>query len=315
MLAGGRESFEQSKEPVGSAVASEAFNLREIERQVVGQDAMPCLRLSLGDRLVRFRHLLQVVDPGGERIDVSLGGANPQHVQDHLRILGIVLVPAIVQSLARSSQGNGRDQAQLEAGGQQAMRQRAMVVTSSLEADDDRTPDVAKIRGQAIIICLCRHHRHATSASAFWTFDQDLLAVFGHIDGYQHGVGGIRATLGHGRSVSKGLSRQLHFRDLRADHDRLDEACGRYAPLPSSRRCAPSRGRFPMCYGTEFTSRAILQWASKNKVEWHYIDPGKPQQNGFIESFNGSLRDELLNEELFDSLADARRKLAIWRYD
>lgn len=70
-----------------------------------------------------------------------------------------------------------------------------------------------------------------------------------------------------------------------------------------------------MCYGTEFTSRAILEWAGKNKVEWHYIDPGKPQQNGFIESFNGSLRDELLNEELFDSLADARRKLAIWRYD
>ncbi|WCP12335.1 IS3 family transposase ISRosp2 [Sphingobium sp. AntQ-1] len=67
--------------------------------------------------------------------------------------------------------------------------------------------------------------------------------------------------------------------------------------------------------GTEFTSRAILEWAGKNKVEWHYIDPGKPQQNGFIESFNGSLRDELLNEELFDSLADARRKLAIWRYD
>ena len=57
--------------------------------------------------------------------------------------------------------------------------------------------------------------------------------------------------------------------------------------------------------GTEFTSRAILEWAGKNQIEWHYIDPGKPQQNGFIESFNGSLRDELLNEELFDSLADA----------
>ncbi len=67
--------------------------------------------------------------------------------------------------------------------------------------------------------------------------------------------------------------------------------------------------------GTKFTSRVILQWASKNKVEWHNIDPGKPQQNGFIESFNGSLRDELLNEELFDSLADAGRKLSIWRYD
>ena len=50
-------------------------------------------------------------------------------------------------------------------------------------------------------------------------------------------------------------------------------------------------------------------------VDWHYIDPGKPQQNAFMESFNGSLRDELLNEEMFDNLDDARRKLALWRYD
>ena len=49
---------------------------------------------------------------------------------------------------------------------------------------------------------------------------------------------------------------------------------------------------------TEFTSCAILKWAGDNDVDWHYIDPGKPQQNGFIESFNGSLRDELLNEEI-----------------
>jgi putative transposase len=67
--------------------------------------------------------------------------------------------------------------------------------------------------------------------------------------------------------------------------------------------------------GTEFTSTAILKWADRNGVTWHYIDPGKPQQNAFIESFNGSLRDELLNEEIFDSLPDARRKLAWWRYD
>jgi putative transposase len=45
------------------------------------------------------------------------------------------------------------------------------------------------------------------------------------------------------------------------------------------------------------------------------MDPGKPQQNGYIESYNGSLRDECLNEEIFDSLADARRTLALWRYD
>ena len=75
----------------------------------------------------------------------------------------------------------------------------------------------------------------------------------------------------------------------------------------------------PVCVvsdnGTEFTSRAILRWADRNGVDWHYIDPGKPQQNAFIESFNGSLRDELLNEEMFDGLDDARRKLALWRYD
>ena len=72
---------------------------------------------------------------------------------------------------------------------------------------------------------------------------------------------------------------------------------------------------FPTCYGTEFTSKAILKWANDNKVEWHYVDPGKPQKNGYIESCNGSLRDECLNEEIFDSFADARRTLALWRYD
>ena len=54
--------------------------------------------------------------------------------------------------------------------------------------------------------------------------------------------------------------------------------------------------------GTELTSNAILGWADETGVGWHYIAPGKPQQNGFIESFNGPLRDELLNETLFRSL-------------
>jgi putative transposase len=65
-------------------------------------------------------------------------------------------------------------------------------------------------------------------------------------------------------------------------------------------------------WGFDFTSKAILKWANDNMVEWNYINPGKPQQNAFIESFNGSLRDECHNEEIFDSLADAKRKLAIW---
>jgi putative transposase len=67
--------------------------------------------------------------------------------------------------------------------------------------------------------------------------------------------------------------------------------------------------------GTEFTSNAILGWADKTKVEWHYIAPGKPMQNGFIESFNGRLCDEFLNETLFTTLTQARITLSIWRAD
>ena len=67
--------------------------------------------------------------------------------------------------------------------------------------------------------------------------------------------------------------------------------------------------------GTELTSNAILEWADQHKLGWHYIAPGKPQQNGFSESFNGKLRDELLNETLFSSLVDARAKLEAWRRD
>ena len=67
--------------------------------------------------------------------------------------------------------------------------------------------------------------------------------------------------------------------------------------------------------GTEYTSNAILAWADDAGVGWHYIAPGKPQQNGFNESFNGRLRDELLNETLFRSLPHARAVLEAWRRD
>ena len=69
------------------------------------------------------------------------------------------------------------------------------------------------------------------------------------------------------------------------------------------------RGKPAACVsdnGTELTSTAILRWSQDSRVKWHYIAPGKPQQNAFIESFNDRLRDELLNETLFSSLAHAR---------
>ncbi|MFU8863872.1 MAG: integrase core domain-containing protein, partial [Rhodobacterales bacterium] len=79
--------------------------------------------------------------------------------------------------------------------------------------------------------------------------------------------------------------------------------------------------------GTELTSNAILKWCSEHKIEWHYIAPaarqrmlacargGKPMQNGFVESFNGRMRDEFLNETLFRNLAHARDLLAAWVTD
>jgi putative transposase len=67
--------------------------------------------------------------------------------------------------------------------------------------------------------------------------------------------------------------------------------------------------------GTELTSRAVLAWCEETGIEWHYIAPGKPTQNGFVESFNGRLRDECLNEHAFTSLAAARRIIAAWQLD
>jgi putative transposase len=63
---------------------------------------------------------------------------------------------------------------------------------------------------------------------------------------------------------------------------------------------------------TEFTSNAILAWSKDHKVEWHYIAPGRSMQNGYIESFNGRMRDELLNESLFFGLHHARSAIAEW---
>src|SRR5690606_25903931 len=59
----------------------------------------------------------------------------------------------------------------------------------------------------------------------------------------------------------------------------------------------------------------ILAWSKDHKVEWHYIAPGKPMQNGYVESFNGRMRDELLNESLFFGLDHARSAIAQWADD
>lgn len=67
--------------------------------------------------------------------------------------------------------------------------------------------------------------------------------------------------------------------------------------------------------GTEFTSNAILKWSQESCINWQYIQPGKPMQNAYIESFNGKLRDECLNENWFLSLNEAKEIIERWRDD
>ena len=67
--------------------------------------------------------------------------------------------------------------------------------------------------------------------------------------------------------------------------------------------------------GSEFASRAMDAWAYSHGIRLDFIRPGKPVENGYIESFNGRLRDECLNVSLFFSLEDARQKLEQWQQD
>ena len=67
--------------------------------------------------------------------------------------------------------------------------------------------------------------------------------------------------------------------------------------------------------GPELISKALDEWANRNGVRLHFIEPGKPVQNAFVESFNGKFRDECLNEHWFTCLQDARRTIEEWRID
>ena len=65
--------------------------------------------------------------------------------------------------------------------------------------------------------------------------------------------------------------------------------------------------------GPEFTGKKLDEWAYRNNVKLHFIEPGKPNQNGFVESFNGTLRNECLNENWFANLGEAQQTIETWR--
>jgi putative transposase len=77
----------------------------------------------------------------------------------------------------------------------------------------------------------------------------------------------------------------------------------------------PALTSFPWCYGPEFTSRRMLGWAEERKINLIHIQPGRPMQNGHVESFHGRLRDECLNASWFRTLNDVRRTLHNWRQE
>jgi putative transposase len=84
----------------------------------------------------------------------------------------------------------------------------------------------------------------------------------------------------------------------------LDKLIATLARLPSSSATT-----------ARLTSKVVLEWTNRTKIDWHYIAPGKPQQNAFVEAFNARFRDECINEEVFASPAEARALIERWRRD
>ena len=77
----------------------------------------------------------------------------------------------------------------------------------------------------------------------------------------------------------------------------------------------PAPASITVDHGTEFTSRVLEDWAYRRRVQFDFTRPGKPTDNGHIESFNGKLRDECLNVTQFESLAHAQTVIEAWRRD
>lgn len=178
----------------------EAIGLREVERQVVSQDTMPQLGFRPRDDIVGLRQLLNVVRPLDQRIVVELFGADPEHVQDDLRVLRIVLVPAIVQRFPGPGETDRRDELRLEPGRCQVVGQSPVIVTGRLECDADGKIVLRQQRDQPVELGAGVENCQTPTSRLPGRSDQNLVAVLGDIDAYEDGVGSCRMLSGHGRS-------------------------------------------------------------------------------------------------------------------
>ena len=160
---------------------------------------MPELGLRTRDDLVGLRQLLDVGGTGDQRIVEELHRADLQHVQDHLGVLRIVLVPAVVKGLARPSQPDGGHELEIEPSLAKMMRQRSMIVAGRLEPDPHGQTVVRENGGQALKVV--KRVRDGQSAAALLArnANQDLVAMFGNVDSNQQGR---RDRMGGGHSRS-----------------------------------------------------------------------------------------------------------------
>ena len=122
------------------------------------------------------------------------------------------------------------------------------------------------------------------------------------------GLDFVQDALAWGRKLRMLTVEDLYTREALAIE--IDTSLGGVRVARVLDRVIAERGQAPgaivLDNGPELTSKALDQWAYNRGVRLHFIDPGKPQQNGYVESFNGKFRDECLNEHWFTSLYDAR---------
>ncbi len=105
--------------------------------------------------------------------------------------------------------------------------------------------------------------------------------------------------------------------DPSTDHDRWLGFWSLRSLQPSQWHCPRSRleSSFPRCYGPEFIAKELREWLANVGTGTLYIEPGSPWENGYCESFNGKLRDECLNGEIFYSLKEAQIVTEKWRME
>ena len=180
----GREE-QQFGEPLGPRAVQIALRFGKVQRQMVRHEAVLEPHLPQGDLLVGIGHLLQVLMPGHERIEIPLRRPVLQQMQNDLRVLRIVLVPRVVQGLSRAGDGNRRHQAEMKPGLPEDVGQRPMVVAGRLERDLARQVEAAERRDEAVDLGLGVRDAQRTSLAAR-QLQQHLMRQLRNVDRYPH---------------------------------------------------------------------------------------------------------------------------------